>query len=157
MALDWLPDTSSGRMVADYLGADFTEDGIPHPIFAAAAQPMGQFLQSMFTTSVDSAEHRRAEVTAADDAARLDETPAPSGLRIVAPSNRVNIGAVMQLRANGSSNHGAISWSIEEGGAGGTLSETGLYQAPFYPGVYHVVASDGLERARIELRVFTVR
>jgi len=158
MGIDWLPDTVSGRMVADYLGADFTGDGVPHPIFAGAAEPMGQFLESMFTTSVDSAAGRRAEVAAADDAARAEETPEPSGLRIVAPSYRVNIGAVMQLRANGSSNQGApISWSIEEGGSGGTVSETGLYQAPFYPGVYHILASDGLERARIELRVFTVR
>jgi hypothetical protein len=158
MALDWLPDTSSGLMVGDYLGTDFTDDGVPHPIFAAAAQPMGQFLESMFTTSVDSAARPRAEVAAADDAARPEETPEAAGLRIVAPSYRVNIGAVMQLRTNGSSNQGApISWSIEEAGAGGTVSETGLYQAPFYPGVYHIVASDGLERARIELRVFTVR
>jgi hypothetical protein len=158
MALDWLPETSSGLMVGDYFGTDFTDDGVPHPIFAAAAEPMGQFLESMFSTSVDSAERRRAEVAVASDTARVEETAEPSGLRIVAPSYRVNIGAVMQLRANGSSNQGApISWSIEEGGAGGTVSETGLYRSPFYPGVYHIVASDGLERARIELRVFTVR
>jgi len=119
---------------------------------------MGQFLESMFTTAVDSAARQRAEVAVADDAAPAEETPEPSGLRIVAPSYRVNIGAVMQLRAIGSSNPGApISWSIEEGGAGGTLSETGLYQAPIYPGVYRLVANDGFERARIELRVFTVR
>jgi hypothetical protein len=160
-------------MVGDYLGADFTEDGVPHPIFATAFEPMGLFLESMFTTSVDSVARRaaeagvkgcagsgcrRAEVAAADEAARAEETPEPSGLRIVAPSYRVNIGTVMQLRAIGSSNQGApISWSVEEGGAGGTVSETGLYRAPIYPGVYHVVASDGLERARIEVRVFTVR
>jgi len=127
----------------------------------------------MFSTSVDSAARRaleagvtgcgdgdcrRAEVAAADDTPRAEQTPEPSGLRIVAPSYRVNIGTVMQLRAIGSSNQGApISWSIEEGGAGGTVSETGLYRAPIYPGVYHVVATDGLERVRVEVRVFTVR
>jgi chitinase len=98
------------------------------------------------------------EVAAAGGTAPDEKRPEPSGLRIVAPSFRVNIGTVMQLRAIGSSNQGApISWSIEEGGAGGTVSETGLYRAPIYPGVYHIVATDGLERARIELRVFTVR
>jgi len=173
MALDWLPDTISGRMVGDYLGADFTDDGVPHPIFATAFAPMGQFLESMFTTSVDSGARRameaeakgctggdclRAEVVAAEDAARAGGIPEPPRLRIVAPSYSVNIGAVMQLRANGSSNQGApISWSVEEGGVGGTVSETGLYRAPIYPGVYHVVASDGQERARVEVRVFTVR
>ena len=173
MAIDWLPDTISGRMVGDYLGADFTDDGVPHPIFATAFAPMGQFLESMFTTSVDSAARRaeeawvkgcagsgcrRTEVAAAEDAARAEETPEPSSLQIVAPSYRVNIGTLMQLRANGSSNQGApISWSVEEGGAGGTVSESGLYRAPINPGVYHIVASDGVERARIEVRVFTVR
>jgi len=168
MAIDWLPDTSSGRMVGDYFGADFTDDGVPHPIFAGAAEPIGPSpvcgasgvtcFESMFSTSVGSAERRRAEVATADDARRAEETPEPNGLRIVAPSYSVNIGTVMQLRANGSSNQGApISWSIEEGGAGGTVSEMGLYRAPFYPGVDHIVATNGLERARIELRVFTVR
>src|SRR5262249_35680813 len=183
MAIDWLPDTVSGRMVADYLGADFTDAGVPHPIFAGAAEPIGgshicgsagvTCLESMFSTSVDSAARRtaeagiggcmggdcrRAEVAAADDTPRAEQTPEPSGLRIVAPSYRVNIGTVMQLRANGSSNLGApISWSVEEGAMGGTVSESGLYRAPIYPGVYHVEASDGVERARIEVRVFTVR
>src|SRR5215831_162549 len=114
MAIDWLLDTVSGRMVADYLGADFTDDGVPHPIFATAFEPMGLFLESMFTTSANSAARRvaeaavkscagggcrRAEVAAAEDAARAEETPEPSGLRIVAPSYGVNIGTVMQLRA----------------------------------------------------------
>ncbi len=165
MAIDWLPDTISGRMVGDYLGADFTEDGVPHPIFAAAFQPAGPScalgvtcFESMFTTSVSSGERPRAEVAAAEDTAPVGETPEPAGLRIVAPSYRVNIGAVMQLRANGSSNQNApITWAIEEGALGGAVSESGLYQAPFNPGVYHVIASDGVEHARIELRVFTVR
>src|SRR5215813_8512729 len=104
MAIDWLPDTVSGRMVADYLGADFTDDGVPHPIFAGAAEPIGgshicgsagvTCLESMFSTSVDSAarrtaeagmggcmggECRRAEVAAADDTPRAEQTPEPSG------------------------------------------------------------------------------
>ncbi len=165
MAISWLPDTVSGRMVADYLGADFTEDGVPHPIFAAAFQPAGPScalgvtcFESMFTTSVSSGERRRAEVAAAEDTAPAGETPEPAGLRIVAPSYSVNIGALVPLRASGSSHQdAAINWSIEEGAVGGTISESGLYRAPFNPGVYHVVASDGVERARIELRVFTVR
>jgi hypothetical protein len=40
MALDWLADTASGRMVGDYLGAFYTDDGIPHPVLAGAVEPM---------------------------------------------------------------------------------------------------------------------
>jgi hypothetical protein len=98
------------------------------------------------------------EVAAADDIARPEGISEARGLRIVAPSYRVNIGAVIQLEAIGSSNQGApIQWSIEEGSSGGSVSDSGVYQAPVAPGVYHVVASDGVERARIEIRVFTVQ
>lgn len=35
----------------------------------------------------------------------------------------------------------AILWSVVEGAAGGTISESGLYTAPATPGTYHVQAS----------------
>jgi RHS repeat-associated protein len=34
----------------------------------------------------------------------------------------------------------AVTWSVEEGAAGGAVSTAGLYTAPATPGVYHVVA-----------------
>ena len=33
-----------------------------------------------------------------------------------------------------------VAWSVREGAAGGTVSQTGVYTAPSTPGVYHVVA-----------------
>jgi hypothetical protein len=32
----WLPDTSQGRMVADYFSTSFGSDGLAHPAFAVA-------------------------------------------------------------------------------------------------------------------------
>lgn len=164
ISLDWLADTNQGRMVGDYLGANYTEDGLPHPIFASAAEPMPEFLESMFSTCMDCQQRRvsQARLTscAGDEcgAAFDGETQGIGGLQIVASTYRVNIGGAVQLRAVASSNANApVAWSIEEGDLGGTVSPTGLYRAPVRPGVYHVVASNGLERARIELRVFTVQ
>jgi chitinase len=50
-----------------------------------------------------------------------------------------------------------VEWSVEEGAPGGSVSNAGVYKAPLSPGVYHVVASNGVERARVEIQVFTVR
>jgi hypothetical protein len=36
---------------------------------------------------------------------------------------------------------GAVAWSVQEGGQGGTIDAKGLYTAPSQPGVYHVVAT----------------
>ena len=44
--------------------------------------------------------------------------------------------AVVQGTANQS-----VSWSVQEGAAGGSISATGVYTAPGVPGTYHVVAT----------------
>src|ERR1043166_8902008 len=41
---------------------------------------------------------------------------------------------------SGTSNTG-VTWSIQEGSAGGTIDATGKYTAPATPGIYHVVAT----------------
>lgn len=41
MSMFWLPDTSQGRMVADYISTSFGSDGLAHPAFAVATQPNG--------------------------------------------------------------------------------------------------------------------
>jgi len=61
----------------------------------------------------------------------------------VTPSSAaVNGCATLQLTATvtGSSNT-AVTWSVQEGSAGGTVSSSGLYTAPSTNGTYHVVAT----------------
>src|SRR5713101_5816396 len=41
---------------------------------------------------------------------------------------------------NGSANT-AVTWSLQEGAAGGTITNMGVYTAPRAPGTYHVVAT----------------
>lgn len=54
----------------------------------------------------------------------------------------VAVGRTAQFSAtvSGSSNS-AVTWSIQEGAAGGTISGAGLYTAPSAAGTYHVVAT----------------
>jgi BNR repeat protein len=41
MDMDWLPDTTQGRMVGDYLSASFS-GGVPHPVYVVANAPSVQ-------------------------------------------------------------------------------------------------------------------
>ncbi len=50
MQLEWLPDTFSGRMVADYTSVAFG-GGRWFPIFAVANPPDGRFQQAIYTTA----------------------------------------------------------------------------------------------------------
>jgi hypothetical protein len=77
-------------------------------------------------------------------------------LRVSAEAYRVNIGTILPLSASGpAAESGAVNWEIEEGAAGGSVSG-GVYTAPLSPGIYHLVARAGAERARLAIKVFTV-
>ena len=70
MDLTWLPDTFSGRMVADYIGVGFGTGGKAFPIFALAAAPVGNlFSQAIFTATggLAPAGAEGEQVSAADD------------------------------------------------------------------------------------------
>ena len=41
MSMSWLPSTSQGRMVGDYISTSFGSDGLAHPAFAVANRPNG--------------------------------------------------------------------------------------------------------------------
>lgn len=62
---------------------------------------------------------------------------APPGSLVITPDTAtVRQNGTIQFSANA-----AVTWSIQEGGAGGTIDATGLYTAPANAGTYHVVAT----------------
>jgi len=167
MLVNWIANTSSGRMVGDYFSAFYTDDGVPHPIFGNATPPLGMFFQSMFSTCADcpSAASGQAQIANSSEEAepvaeewQAGAAQSPSGaLRVSAEAYRVNIGTILPLSASGpAAESGAVNWEIEEGAAGGGVSG-GVYTAPLSPGVYHIVARAGAERARLAIKVFTVQ
>jgi hypothetical protein len=40
MTMSWLPDTTQGRMVGDYMSTSFDATGLAHPVFAEAYVPI---------------------------------------------------------------------------------------------------------------------
>jgi hypothetical protein len=55
----------------------------------------------------------------------------------------------------GSANSG-VSWSVQEGDAGGTISAEGVYTAPSAPGTYHVIATTSADATRSVAGTVTV-
>ena len=56
MAMSWLPDTSQGRMVGDYISSSFGSDNNAHPAYAVASAPSaGAFNQPLYSSSVPAA------------------------------------------------------------------------------------------------------
>ena len=50
----------------------------------------------------------------------------------------------------------AVTWSVQEGNAGGTVTDTGLYTAPASPGIFHVVATSVADPTKTGIAVVTV-
>jgi hypothetical protein len=76
----------------------------------------------------------------------------------ISPANAsVEVGKTQQYTASvtGTSNT-AVTWSIQEGTTGGTITAGGLYTAPTTPGTYHVIATsaaDSAKSAKISVQV----
>ena len=69
----------------------------------------------------------------------LPPTPAPPvtpALAVMPSSPAVRANGTIQFTANEQ-----VSWSLQEGAGGGTISGNGTYTAPQTPGLYHVVAT----------------
>ncbi len=66
MSLSWLPGTSQGVMVGDYISTSFA-NGTAHPVFAVARPPSGSVLdEAIFTASLDVVPGAAVVATAAD-------------------------------------------------------------------------------------------
>jgi hypothetical protein len=50
----------------------------------------------------------------------------------------------------------SVTWSVEEGGAGGTVTAVGVYTAPQTAGTYHIVAQSSVDPAQSDRATVTV-
>ncbi|WP_049760102.1 glycosyl hydrolase family 28-related protein [Anaeromyxobacter dehalogenans] len=83
--------------------------------------------------------------------------PAPVAVAIGPSSAAVTAGGSAQFTAtvSGSTNT-AVTWSVQEGAAGGTVTASGLYTAPATAGTYHVVATSAADPSRSAAAAVTV-
>ena len=95
------------------------------------------------------------------DSASVTVVPASAvSVRITAPATTVRTEGTLAFSATvtGTENT-AVSWSLEEGAAAGSIDDDGMYTAPAEPGVFTVVATsvaDPTEKASVQVTVFLV-
>jgi chitinase len=51
----------------------------------------------------------------------------------------------------------AVTWSVQEGIAGGSVSSTGLYTAPALPGTYHLIATSQADPSHAAMATIIVQ
>lgn len=65
MDLQWIPETSGGRLLGDYLSTSFVGGGVAVPVFTAALPPQGEFLQqAVYAARVPQLAPARLRITA---------------------------------------------------------------------------------------------
>jgi len=105
------------------------------------------------TAGVDGATLGQAEVQVTADPDALAVTVSPK-------TRTVFVKDAFQFAASVvNATDGTVSWSVQEGAAGGTVTAGGLYTAPATPGAYRVVATaneDGVTRDTAVVTVPTV-
>ncbi|HET7788160.1 MAG TPA: hypothetical protein VFL36_19470 [Myxococcales bacterium] len=92
------------------------------------------------TSVADPTKSDVAIVAVAVPAAAVSISP---GIATIAPGAAQTFTAAVSGAANS-----AVTWSVQEGSAGGTIDATGHYTAPATPGTYHVVATSAADATK---------
>ena len=82
-------------------------------------------------------------------------TVAALGVSVSPSSATVPVGAVQTFAATVSGG-GSVTWSVQEGAAGGSITSAGIYTAPTATGTYHVVATNSVNSAQTATATVTV-
>lgn len=84
-------------------------------------------------------------------------TPPAVAVSLSPTAAALTYGGTQQFTAavTGATNTG-VTWTVQEGAAGGAISSTGLYTAPSAAGTYHVVATSAADPTRSAVATVTV-
>ncbi|HZZ84798.1 MAG TPA: glycosyl hydrolase family 18 protein [Anaeromyxobacteraceae bacterium] len=105
------------------------------------------------TSQADTSKSATATVTVT----AVTSTTAAVGVAVSPASATLAASAVQAFTAtvSGTTNTG-VTWSIQEGAAGGTVSASGAYTAPATGGTYHVVATSQADATKSAIATVTV-
>lgn len=91
----------------------------------------------------------------ASNSADFTVTASVSGVSVSPSSVSVPEGGVQTFTAVVSGG-GSVTWSVEEGAAGGTITTAGIYTAPISTGIFHVVATNSADTTQTATATVTV-
>jgi hypothetical protein len=141
-AVTWSVAEAGGGSVADGVYVAPAVAGVYHVVATSTDNPA----RSDFAT-----------VTVVDAQPAPVPPPAIVAVSVTPTSASVDTGATAQFTASvtGTSDVG-VTWSVQEGAAGGTVSATGLYTAPGTAGTYHAVATSQADPSKTATATVTV-
>ena len=99
-----------------------------------------------------------ADPTAYGDAAVTVTAPPPPVTVTVSPSPAATnscLTLTFSATVTNATNH-SVTWSVQEGAAGGTITAGGVYTAPASAGTYHVVATSVADSTKTAVSTVTV-
>jgi hypothetical protein len=99
-----------------------------------------------------------AEATATVTAPAAPPPPAPAVAVTITPANAA-VDACQTLAFTASvsgTTNGAVTWAVQEGTAGGTITPAGVYSAPNAAGTYHVIATSQADATSSTTTAITV-
>ncbi len=99
----------------------------------------------------------QADTTKTASATVTVTAPLPVAVAITPSSTSIAAGATVAFSAtvSNSSNQG-VTWSVQEGSAGGSVTSAGSYTAPSTAGTYHVVATSQADTSKTASATVTV-
>jgi hypothetical protein len=100
------------------------------------------------TSTVDATKSDVATITVGSTAVTVAVSPSSAA---VDGCGTLNLAATV-----GGSSNTAVTWSVEEGAAGGSITSAGVYTAPTTSGVYHAVATSQADATVSAMATLTV-
>lgn len=114
--------------------------------------PVGRHVLELIVE--DSAGLRSAPTTVVITVQKAEEV----SISIDPPSIQLSSGGTQQFTAKvGGTTNTGVTWSIQEGNAGGKITQDGLYTAPATSGSYHVIASSVADPGKSAAAAVTVK
>jgi NHL repeat len=78
-------------------------------------------------------------------------------ISVVQTAATLNVGKSISFSATvGNAAVTGVSWSVQEGAVGGTITNVGVYTAPTTPGIYHVIATAQADTSKSAIVTVTV-
>ncbi|MGA8223913.1 MAG: kelch repeat-containing protein [Candidatus Acidiferrales bacterium] len=83
-------------------------------------------------------------------------TVPPISVTLIPNAATVFLGAMQTFMANVTATNMAVTWTVQEGAAGGSITSAGVYTAPNAVGTYHVIATSAADMTKTGIAPITV-
>lgn len=153
--------TAGGTVSFTATVANATDSGV---IWSVAGTSCGTISQAGLYTAPTAA--RTCTVTAtsrqaasSSDSATVSVTAAGAPVTVAVSPSSASVDACKTLQltaAVANTTNGAVTWSVQEGAAGGSVGTTGVYTAPATAGTYHAVATSVADPSKSAVSTLTV-